>query len=303
MTLFLFSSAYADERMSKDNLLKQWEGSVVSMTGLYDKPISFKVSNGELTYIKNSNSSATDAWIRDNGKLCIEYRHQDDCHRVIKTSEGVFTVKGLASTQSFRKGTSATYKKRILTLSSEVREVPSEQITFKNTIAYENGKDIKNSTFDKLEYRDGIAYAVGEINTFTGVHLAKHSNGKRKFKVSYTNGLKHGLSTSWHYNGKRKSEVIYRNNKKEGVEARWHYEGQKSEETNYTNDNKSGLSTEWHENGQRYRETNFMNEQGRRTQWNSRGQKMWSGYINVRGRVSCCIDGCDIFNNPIPICQ
>ena len=69
LTLFLFSSAYDDERMSKDNLLKQWEGSVVSMTGLYDKPISFKVSNGELTYIKNSNSSATDAWIRDNGKL------------------------------------------------------------------------------------------------------------------------------------------------------------------------------------------------------------------------------------------
>jgi antitoxin component YwqK of YwqJK toxin-antitoxin module len=67
---------------------------------------------------------------------------------------------------------------------------------------------------DKLEHRDGIAYAVGEINTFTGVHLAKHSNGKRKFKVSYTNGLKHGLSTSWHYNGQKQSKVIYRNNKK-----------------------------------------------------------------------------------------
>ena len=164
--------------------------------------------------------------------------------------------------------------------------------------------DDNQNVVDKLEHKDGIAYAVGESKAFTGVHLIKHSNGKRKFKVSYTNGLKHGLSTSWHYNGQKKSEVVYRKNKKEGVEARWHYEGQKSEETNYTNDNKSGLSTEWYENGQKYRETNFMNEQGRRTQWNTRGEKMWLGYINVQGgRISCCIDGCDIFNNPIPICQ
>jgi len=226
LTLFLFSSAYADERMSKDNLLKQWEGSVVSMTGLYDKPISFKVSNGELTYIKNSNSSATDAWIRDNGKLCIEYRHQDDCHRVIKTSEGVFTVKGLASTQSFRQGASATYKKRILTLSSEVREVLSEQITFKNTIAYANGKPYTGRV---IEYKDG----------------------KRFLEYGYKNGIQEGLETEWHTKtGTKQHESYWISGKKEGIYISYWPNGNKRRSVNYINDVKEGLLTRWYKDGQ-----------------------------------------------------
>ena len=174
-----------------------------------------------------------------------------------------------------------------------------------SSVKDESIKTSDNRAVDKLEYREGIAYAVGEIKAFTGVHLAKHSNGKIKFKASYTNGLKHGLSTSWHYNGQKQSEVIYQKNKKEGIEARWHYEGQKSEETNYTNNNKSGLSTEWHENGQKYREVNFINGQGLRTQWNERGKKLLSGYVDFKGRVSCCIDGCDLYisSAQIPRCQ
>jgi len=41
LALLLFSSTYADERMSKDDLLKQWEGNVITMNGLHKKPISF----------------------------------------------------------------------------------------------------------------------------------------------------------------------------------------------------------------------------------------------------------------------
>ena len=104
---------------------------------------------------------------------------------------------------------------------------------------------------DKLEYRDSIAYAVGEDKVFNGTYLTKHSNGNQKLHIDYVDGLKNGLSNSWHYNGKKKSKVVYQNNKKEGVETRWHYEGQKAEETNFVLGIKYGLSTEWHENGQK----------------------------------------------------
>ena len=139
---------------------------------------------------------------------------------------------------------------------------------------------------DKLEYRDSIAYAVGEDKVFNGTYLTKHSNGNQRLHIDYVDGLKNGLSNSWHYNGKKKSKVVYQNNKKEGVETRWHYEGQKAEETNYVLGIKNGLSTEWHENGQKYRETNFVNGKGHRTQWRRDGRKAWSGDINTNERIT-----------------
>jgi len=173
-----------------------------------------------------------------------------------------------------------------------------------SSVKDESIKTSDNRVVDKLEYREGIAYAVGEIKPFTGIHLSKYSgNGNRKFKISYANGLKHGLSTSWHYNGQKESEVIYQKNIKEGIEVRWHYEGQKSEETNYANNNKSGLSTEWYENGQKHKETNFIDGIGVQATWDQKGDPLFFVWTDLRGRILCCILGCDLFRNPQPRCD
>jgi len=216
LALLLFSSTYADERMSKDDLLKQWEGNVITMNGLHKKPISFKVSNNELIYINNGDSSVTDAWIRDNGKLCIEYRYQDDCHRVIKTSEGIFTVKGLASTQSFRKGTSTTYKKNILTLSGEAREMLSEQTTFKNTIADENN----------------ITSTSSEKKPFSGKLIEYHYNGNKKLEEhweltgsAWPKANQKTYEIKYYQNGSTQSEVEYDINGVKQFEIKYDPEG------------------------------------------------------------------------------
>jgi len=138
---------------------------------------------------------------------------------------------------------------------------------------------------NKLEYKNGIAYAIGENKGFSGTYITKHSNGKNKLKINFINGFKDGPSTSWHYNGQKKSLVYYKKNKKEGFETRWHYQGQKAEETNYAHGIKNGLSTEWYENGKKNRETNFVNGKGNRTQWNKLGKKRWAGYVDSSGHI------------------
>jgi hypothetical protein len=62
---------------------------------------------------------------------------------------------------------------------------------------------------DKLEYRDGIAYAVGESKGFSGVYSSKWSNNNNALKVNYKNGKKDGEQISWYYNGILKSETLF----------------------------------------------------------------------------------------------
>jgi hypothetical protein len=62
---------------------------------------------------------------------------------------------------------------------------------------------------DKLEYRDGIAYAVGESEGFSGLYSYKWSNNNNALKVNYKNGKKDGEQISWYYNGILKSETLF----------------------------------------------------------------------------------------------
>ena len=200
LTLFLFSSVYADERMSKDDLLKQWDGKVVTMNGQEDALVSFKVVNGEILHITNEDShniesKNTDVWIRDNGKLCIEYSHNDDCQRVIKTFDGVFTFKS-----------DFALEKRILTLSDNIEEVIAAR-TLKN-----NKPHIR--AVDNLEHRDSIAYAAGESEGFSGKLVATYSNGKKETEINYQDGRLFGLTTKYFKNGNKDIEIYYKNGDK-----------------------------------------------------------------------------------------
>jgi antitoxin component YwqK of YwqJK toxin-antitoxin module len=50
---------------------------------------------------------------------------------------------------------------------------------------------------DKLEYRDGIAYAVGESEGFSGKLATTYSNGKKETEINYKNGKQEGLDIWW----------------------------------------------------------------------------------------------------------
>jgi len=140
LTLFLFSSVYADERMSKDDLLKQWDGKVVTMIQQRGELVSFEVYEAEVLHIINKDSPNTDVWIRDNGKLCIEYHYNDDCQWVIKKN-GTLTFAG-----------DFDFKERVLIVSNNINEA----ITTHSFKSKSQLKEIGN----RMQWNDLIVVAL-----------------------------------------------------------------------------------------------------------------------------------------------
>ena len=98
---------------------------------------------------------------------------------------------------------------------------------------------------DKLEYRDGIAYAVGESESFSGKLATTYSNGKKETEINYKNGKQEGLDTWWYKNGKKGREINYKNGKQEGLDTWWNKNGKKGRESRYKNNQLDGLEIEW----------------------------------------------------------
>ena len=120
-----------------------------------------------------------------------------------------------------------------LTLSNDIHEVPFEQITFKNTIAYTNGKP------------------------YTG-RVVEYKDDKRFLEYGYKNGIQQGLEIGWHTKtGKKSYESNWNEGKKEGLYIRYWPNGKKRSSVNYINDVKEGLKTVWHKNGQTDYQQNY----------------------------------------------
>jgi len=74
---------------------------------------------------------------------------------------------------------------------------------------------------DKLEYRDGIAYAVGESEGFSGTWVNVGTNGNKASELNYKDGLQDGLTTKWFPNGAKGEEANYKNGKLHGTATEW----------------------------------------------------------------------------------
>ena len=104
-----------------------------------------------------------------------------------------------------------------------------------------------------LEYRDGVAYAIGENKSFSGIYAIKHSNGKNKLKVNYINGLKDETSHSWYYSGKLKKTTNYVKGKKIGLDQYYYPDGSKWDASFYDKNGvllleekyETGSSSQW----------------------------------------------------------
>jgi len=88
---------------------------------------------------------------------------------------------------------------------------------------------------DKLEYRDGIAYAVGESEGFSGAWVNTGANGNKASELNYKDGLQDGLTTKWFPNGAKGTEANYKNGKLHGTETEWNINGAIESKTNYIN--------------------------------------------------------------------
>jgi antitoxin component YwqK of YwqJK toxin-antitoxin module len=113
---------------------------------------------------------------------------------------------------------------------------------------------------ENLEYRDGIAYAVGENGGFSGTWVNTGPNGKNKIsELNYKDGLQDGLTTKWFPNGAKGEEANYKNGKLHGTATEWNINGAIESKTNYINGKLHGTATEWHTNGAIKSKTNYIN--------------------------------------------
>ena len=114
----------------------------------------------------------------------------------------------------------------VLTSSNDIHEVPFEQITFKNTIAYANGKP------------------------YTG-RVVEYKDDKRFMEYGYKNGLQEGLETGWHTGtGKKSYDRNWKEGAQEGLSISYWPNGNKRSSANFINGRAEGKATNWHKNGQ-----------------------------------------------------
>ena len=91
---------------------------------------------------------------------------------------------------------------------------------------------------DKLEYRDGIAYAVGESGGFSGTWVNTGLNSNKVSELNYKNGLQDGLTTRWYANRIKGTEANYKDGKLHGTATEWKGNGVVKSRVNYINGNK-----------------------------------------------------------------
>ena len=149
-------------------------------------------------------------------------------------------------------------------------------------------------TFDELEFRDGIPYAVGEKTPFTGEFIGYHFNGNKRRIVNYKNGWVDGTKTFFDSAGNKIAEGNYTQDKKNGIWTIWrHNGGHKKSEVTYVDGHQQGKETNWHENGKkkseglnRYYDWTDSRKDGLWTTWYDNGQIESKGKWDVKNKVA-----------------
>lgn len=122
-------------------------------------------------------------------------------------------------------------------------------------------------TTDKIEEKNGLAYAPNETEPFTGQYkisypneqklVIAYRNGQKEAETNYKNGKRNGLGILWYKNGQKKFEANYKDDKTDGLKTLWYKNGQKMSEGSDKNGKRDGLLTHWRENGEKIREENY----------------------------------------------
>ena len=100
----------------------------------------------------------------------------------------------------------------------------------------------------KLVERDGLAHEGDSETPFTGIVVAKHSNGQKWFEATYKDGKREGQLIGWYENGQKWQVATFKDGKKKGLMTEWHKNGKKSSEVTYKGDEEVS-GTYWDEEG------------------------------------------------------
>ena len=76
-----------------------------------------------------------------------------------------------------------------------------------------------------------------------------YENAQLKYKITFVNGVKNGISKTWHENGQLKEEVSYIDNKRESILKSWYENGNINHELIYLNGKWNGYYKTWNEGG------------------------------------------------------
>jgi len=89
--------------------------------------------------------------------------------------------------------------------------------------------------YDKLQPREGVMYAIGDNEPYSGKCFTQYNNEQLGMGGTYLNGKMDGEWVWWYENGNKKRYTQYKNGIKNGKSIYWYKNGVKKSEIIYDN--------------------------------------------------------------------
>lgn len=135
------------------------------------------------------------------------------------------------------------------------------------------------ANYDQIERRQKLAYLKGSTEPYTGKAKGLYKSGAIKMEITFVNGYKEGIYSSWYESGSKESIKFYKENKLEGGVITWYENGKLERKVAFKQDKKHGVFLTYHENGQKKSEGEYVNgkQVGLHTGWYANGNKESEG--------------------------
>ena len=109
--------------------------------------------------------------------------------------------------------------------------------------------ELSETTWDQIEYRDGVAYEINSANPFTGILVEYNLDGNLSLREHYKDGRKDGAAELYHDNGQLSLSVNFKEGKEEGLYEHYFENGQLDTKGNYINGLEDGTWESFYHTG------------------------------------------------------
>ena len=94
---------------------------------------------------------------------------------------------------------------------------------------------------------NGVLFAVGDNEPYSGRITDYYPNGVKKYEVDLVNGVAQGMATEWHINGQKMTETTLKDGVPVGTITGWYRMGAKEYELPVEDGDIHGMTTEYYE--------------------------------------------------------
>lgn len=112
---------------------------------------------------------------------------------------------------------------------------------------------------DQLERREGLLYATGSTQAFTGLLVEPYPSGALKARSEVVRGRLHGISEGWYTHGQLQVREHFSNGVSHGLRQKWHADGTRWSEATIDQGKMEGWYRRWHPNGRLAEEVEMRN--------------------------------------------